>query len=226
MESGRTADARRHEAWKSITPFWAADGPAVVGRARQHARMAALAGTSATCSKTSANEVRGVAGRPAQAGARIDGATTHATHGAIIAHVLSDAAAVSRGTLDAMGTYTKPSSRWRGPLHTRGGIRVAPRGREGAPRSRCGAGRHDAIVLPTLPIPRHRSEQARSAGCRDGRPKHQAQLTNRSSHGNPAISITCGRTPGNCCGIQLVGTRQTDALLSIAPLRASARFGV
>ncbi len=80
---------------------------------------------------------------------------------------------------------------------------------------------HDALVLPTLPIPApllganavqigSRSEPVRSVMLR------LTQLFNVTGH--PAISIPDGNTSsGLPCGIQLVGCRmQTDALLKVA----------
>jgi len=82
---------------------------------------------------------------------------------------------------------------------------------------------HDALVLPTLPIPapplgastmevgaEKKSESVRNLMLR------LTQLFNLTGH--PAISLPCGRTSaGLPCGLQLVGARMhTDALLRAA----------
>jgi aspartyl-tRNA(Asn)/glutamyl-tRNA(Gln) amidotransferase subunit A len=80
---------------------------------------------------------------------------------------------------------------------------------------------HDALVLPTLPIPAPplgaatvnlagKEEPVRNVMLR------LTQLFNLTGH--PAISLPCGRTAGGLpCGLQLVGSRmQTDALLTVA----------
>jgi aspartyl-tRNA(Asn)/glutamyl-tRNA(Gln) amidotransferase subunit A len=80
---------------------------------------------------------------------------------------------------------------------------------------------HDALVLPTLPIPAPlfgansmmigaTKEPVRSLMLR------LTQLFNLTGH--PAISLPCGRTSaGLPCGLQLAGARmQTDALLGVA----------
>jgi aspartyl-tRNA(Asn)/glutamyl-tRNA(Gln) amidotransferase subunit A len=80
---------------------------------------------------------------------------------------------------------------------------------------------HDALVLPTLPIPAPllgaasvevggHMEPVRNLMLR------QTQLFNLTGH--PAISLPCGRTGGGLpCGLQLVGARgETEALLRVA----------
>src|SRR5690348_14605971 len=82
-------------------------------------------------------------------------------------------------------------------------------------------GQHDALVMPTLPIPAPplgantveiggKAEPVRNIMLRLTQP---FDVT-----GHPAISIPCGRTPaGLPCGFQLVGCRhETDALLRTA----------
>jgi aspartyl-tRNA(Asn)/glutamyl-tRNA(Gln) amidotransferase subunit A len=80
---------------------------------------------------------------------------------------------------------------------------------------------HDALVLPTLPIPAPplgaatvnlagKEEPVRNVMLR------LTQLFNLTGH--PAISLPCGRTAGGLpCGLQLVGSRmETEALLAVA----------
>jgi len=80
---------------------------------------------------------------------------------------------------------------------------------------------HDALVLPTLPIPAPplgavsvpvggAVEPIRNLMLR------QTQLFNLTGH--PAISLPCGRTAGGLpCGLQLVGDRgHTEALMRTA----------
>ena len=80
---------------------------------------------------------------------------------------------------------------------------------------------HDALVLPSLPIPApplgansvaigSRREPVRSLMLR------LTQLFNLTGH--PAISLPCGATAGGLpCGLQLVGARMhTDALAGVA----------
>jgi aspartyl-tRNA(Asn)/glutamyl-tRNA(Gln) amidotransferase subunit A len=69
---------------------------------------------------------------------------------------------------------------------------------------------HDAIVLPTLPIP------APPIGANTVRVSSKDEPFNLTRH--PAISIPCGRTlAGLPCGLQLVGmSGRTDPLLSVA----------
>jgi aspartyl-tRNA(Asn)/glutamyl-tRNA(Gln) amidotransferase subunit A len=80
---------------------------------------------------------------------------------------------------------------------------------------------HDALVLPTLPIPAPplgattvnvagNEEPVRNVMLR------LTQLFNLTGH--PAISLPCGRTAGGLpCGLQLVGSRmRTETLLAVA----------
>jgi len=80
---------------------------------------------------------------------------------------------------------------------------------------------HDALVLPTLPIPAPPigAESVVVDGAREpvrGLMLRLTQLFNVTGH--PAISLPCGVTSqGLPCGLQLVGRRgETDALLQLA----------
>ena len=163
-----------------------------------------------------------------RAGARIDEVDVqHAeTVGPVYLHiVLSDAAAYHAATLDAMpDRYTKPVR-----LRLEMGRYIlaedyvrALSGREMLRREVDAAvSGHDAIILPTLPIPAplfganmvragEKEEPVRNLMLR------LTQLFNVTGH--PAVSIPCGKTSaGLPCGLQLAGARgQTDALLSVA----------
>ena len=80
---------------------------------------------------------------------------------------------------------------------------------------------HDALLLPTLPIPAPPlGANTVRAGAREEPVRNLmlrlTQLFNLTGH--PAISLPCGRTAGGLpCGLQLVGAgMQTDALLRVA----------
>ena len=80
---------------------------------------------------------------------------------------------------------------------------------------------HDALVLPTLPIPAPPigAESVVVNGAQEpvrGLMLRLTQLFNVTGH--PAISIPCGVTSqGLPCGLQLVGRRgETEALLQLA----------
>ena len=139
--------------------------------------------------------------------------------------VFGDAAAYHRATLDAMPErYTKPVR-----LRLEMGRYVlaedyvrAMAGREVLRREVDDAlAGHDALVLPTLPIP---APTIGAATVRVGGKEEPVrnlmlrltQLFNLSGH--PAISLPCGSTAtGLPCGLQLVGRHgQTTELLSIA----------
>ncbi len=139
--------------------------------------------------------------------------------------VLADAAAYHAHTLEAMPErYTKPVR-----LRLEMGRYVlaedyvrALAGRDVLMREvDAGLAEHDALILPTLPIPApvigestvrigEQNEPVRSAMLR------LTQLFDVTGH--PAISIPCGKTrAGLPCGLQLVGCRQqTDALMRVA----------
>jgi aspartyl-tRNA(Asn)/glutamyl-tRNA(Gln) amidotransferase subunit A len=80
---------------------------------------------------------------------------------------------------------------------------------------------HDALLLPTLPIPAPLIGASTVAVGRSTEPVRNmmlrlTQLFNVTGH--PVVSVPMGRTPaGLPCGMQLVGCRmQTDALLRVA----------
>ena len=81
--------------------------------------------------------------------------------------------------------------------------------------------RHDALVLPTLPIPAPPlgASTVVVGGTEDSVRNVTLRLTQLFSlTGHPAISIPCGTTPeGLPCGLQLVGpARRTTDLLALA----------
>lgn len=139
--------------------------------------------------------------------------------------VLSDAAAYHAPTLDEMGDrYTKPvrlrleMGRYilaEDYVRALGGREVLRREVDAALSG------HDALVLPTLPVPAPPiGANTVRVGSRDEPVRNLmlrlTQLFNLTGH--PAISIPCGGTPaGLPCGLQLVGIiGRTDALLSAA----------
>jgi aspartyl-tRNA(Asn)/glutamyl-tRNA(Gln) amidotransferase subunit A len=80
---------------------------------------------------------------------------------------------------------------------------------------------HDALVLPTLPIPAPPlgATTVNVAGTEEPVRNVMLRLTQLFNlTGHPAISLPCGRTAGGLpCGLQLAGPRmQTDALLAVA----------
>jgi aspartyl-tRNA(Asn)/glutamyl-tRNA(Gln) amidotransferase subunit A len=139
--------------------------------------------------------------------------------------VLADAVAYHAATLDAMPDRYTASVRLRlemGRYVMAEDYVRAMAGREVLMREVDAAlGQHDALVLPTLPIPApmlgattvqigDTAEPIRNLMLR------LTQLFDVTGH--PAISIPCGRTPaGLPCALQLVGGRhQTDTLLRVA----------
>jgi aspartyl-tRNA(Asn)/glutamyl-tRNA(Gln) amidotransferase subunit A len=162
------------------------------------------------------------------AGVRIDDIDIHHASeiGTIYLHlVLGDAAAYHAATLDTMpDNYTKPVRlRLEMARYEMAEDYVrALAGREVLRREVDAAlGQHDALVLPTLPIPAPligaetvqigaQSEAIRSVMLRLTQPFNVT--------GHPAISIPDGTTRGGLpCALQLVGARmQTDALLRVA----------
>jgi aspartyl-tRNA(Asn)/glutamyl-tRNA(Gln) amidotransferase subunit A len=162
------------------------------------------------------------------AGIRVDdGDIAHARDTAPIylALVLADAASYHAATLDTMPERYTPAVRIRlemGRYVLGEDYARALKGREALRRDVDAAlAGHDAIALPTLPIPAPplganslvvggREEPVRNLMLR------QTQLFNLTGH--PAISIPCGHTnAGLPCGLQLVGARtDTEALLRVA----------
>ncbi len=162
------------------------------------------------------------------AGARIDEADiAHATDTApvYLVLVLADAAAYHAATLDSMPERYTPQVRIRlemGRYVLAEDYARALTGRDVLRREVDAAlAEHDALVLPTLPIPAPplgansvavagRAEPVRNLMLR------QTQLFNLTGH--PAVSVPCEpTTAGLPCGVQLVGARmQTEALLRVA----------
>src|SRR5438874_5028013 len=139
--------------------------------------------------------------------------------------VLSDAAAYHASTLDSMPERYTPNVRIRlemGRYVLAEDYVRALAGREVLRREVDAAlAQHDALVLPTMPIPAppigastvqvgSATEPARNVMLR------LTQLFDVTGH--PAIAMPTGRTTaGLPCGLQLVGCRmQTDALLRVA----------
>ena len=142
-----------------------------------------------------------------------------------LALVLADAAAYHAATLDSMPERYTPPVRIRlemGRYVLGEDYARALKGREVLRRDVDAAlAGHDAIVLPTLPIPAPPLGAASMEVSGHDEPVRnlmlrQTQLFNLTGH--PAISLPCGRTAGGLpCGLQLVGARgQTDALLRVA----------
>ena len=147
--------------------------------------------------------------------------------------VLSDAAAYHASTLDTMGDRYTAAVRLRlemGRYILAEDYVRALAGREALRREvNAALAGHDALVLPTLPIP---APPLGASTLRVGSHEEPVrnlmlrltQLFNLTGH--PAISIPCGRTSaGLPCGIQFVAqAQQTDQLLAIA--LAAERLGV
>jgi aspartyl-tRNA(Asn)/glutamyl-tRNA(Gln) amidotransferase subunit A len=162
------------------------------------------------------------------AGARIGDIEIHhaADIVAVYMHVsFADAAAYHAATLDTMpDRYTEPV---RLRLETARYVLAedyvrALAGREVLRREVDAAlAQHDALLLPTLPIPAPPIGASTVAVGRSTEPVRimmlrLTQLFNVTGH--PVVSVPMGRTPaGLPCGMQLVGCRmQTDALLRVA----------
>jgi aspartyl-tRNA(Asn)/glutamyl-tRNA(Gln) amidotransferase subunit A len=162
------------------------------------------------------------------AGVRIDDTEiAHARDTAPIylALVLADAASYHATTLDAMPERYTPPVRMRlemGRYVLGEDYARALKGREVLRRDVDAAlAGHDAIVLPTLPIPAPTLGAASvQVGGRDEPVRNlmlrQTQTFNLTAH--PAISLPCGQTTaGLPCGLQLIGAHwQTEALLRVA----------
>jgi aspartyl-tRNA(Asn)/glutamyl-tRNA(Gln) amidotransferase subunit A len=139
--------------------------------------------------------------------------------------VLADAASYHAATLDTMPERYTPPVRIRlemGRYVLGEDYARALKGREVLRRDVDAAlAGHDAIVLPTLPIPAPLlGASSMNVGGHDEPVRNlmlrQTQLFNLTGH--PAISLPCGRTTaGLPCGLQLIGARtQTEALLRLA----------
>jgi aspartyl-tRNA(Asn)/glutamyl-tRNA(Gln) amidotransferase subunit A len=167
-------------------------------------------------------------GRLRDAGAHIDEIEIHhaADIAAIYLHiVLADAAAYHAATLETMPERYTPNVRIRlemGRYVLAEDYVRALAGRDVLRREVDAAlAQHDALILPTLPIPAppigaatvsvgSKTEAVRNVMLRLTQPFNVT--------GHPAISIPSGHTPGGLpCAVQLVGCRaQTDALLKVA----------
>ena len=139
--------------------------------------------------------------------------------------VLADAAAFHGPTLDAMADRYTPAVRLRlemGRYILAEDYVRALAGRERLRREvEAALAGHDALVLPTLPIPAPPlgAETVQIGSANEPVRNLMLRLTQLFNlTGNPAISIPCGRTPaGLPCGLQLVGARgRTEALLRVA----------
>jgi len=139
--------------------------------------------------------------------------------------VLSDAAAYHAATLETMWEQYTPNVRTRLELgrHVLAEDYVrALAGREVLKREVDAAlAQHDALVLPTMPIPAPTIGATTVQVGKTAEPVRNMMLRltqpfNVSGH--PAIAMPCGSTSaGLPCSLQLVGCRgQTDALLRIA----------
>ena len=162
------------------------------------------------------------------AGAHIDDIEIHHAPAlaAIYLHlVLGDAAAYHAATLDAMPERYTPNVRIRlemGRYVTAEDYVRALAGRERLMREVDAAmAQHDALILPTLPIPAPLIGAATVQVGGAAEPVRNlmlrlTQLFNVTGH--PSISLPCGNTSaGLPCAVQLVGGRmQTDALLRVA----------
>jgi len=162
------------------------------------------------------------------AGARVaDSEIHHATDiAAVYMHIsFADAAAYHAVTLDTMPErYTEPvrlrleMARY---VLAEDYVRALA-GREVLRREVDAAlAQHDALLLPTLPIPAPPIGASTVAVGRSTEPVRNmmlrlTQLFNVTGH--PVVSVPMGRTPaGLPCGMQLVGCRmQTDTLLRVA----------
>ena len=142
-----------------------------------------------------------------------------------LALVLADAAAYHAATLDTMPERYTPAVRLRLEMgrYVLGEDYVrALTGRDVLRREVDAAlAGHDALVLPTLPIPA--PPIGRQLGQVGGQNEPVRNLMLRLTQlfnvtGHPAISLPGGRTTaGLPCGLQLVGSRgQTEALLRVA----------
>ena len=139
--------------------------------------------------------------------------------------VLCDAAAYHAATLDAVPDKYTPSVRFRlesGRYLLAEDYVRARVGRELLRREVDAAlAQHDALVLPTLPIPAPTigSTSVTIGGSSEPLRNVMLRLTQLFNvTGHPAISMPCGTTRGGLpCAVQLVGCRQqTDALLRVA----------
>jgi aspartyl-tRNA(Asn)/glutamyl-tRNA(Gln) amidotransferase subunit A len=139
--------------------------------------------------------------------------------------VLAEGAAYHAKTLDAWADrYTQPVRlRFEMGRHILAEDYIrAMRGRAALRREVDAAlANHDALVLPTMPIP---APPIGAASIRVGsveEPVRNLMLRNTQLFnvtGHPAISLPAGRTPGGLpCAVQLVGARmRTDALACVA----------
>jgi aspartyl-tRNA(Asn)/glutamyl-tRNA(Gln) amidotransferase subunit A len=163
-----------------------------------------------------------------EAGARIDETDIpHANDvaGVYLTLVLADAAAYHAATLEAVPERYTPPVRIRLEMGRYVLAEDYARALKGRDVLRwevdAAVAGHDALMLPTLPIPAPPLgvssvtiagvvEPVRSLMLR------QTQLFNLTGH--PAISLPCGRTTGGLpCGVQLVGARmRTEELLRAA----------
>src|SRR5262249_34853739 len=139
--------------------------------------------------------------------------------------VLADAAAYHAETLESVPERYTPNVRIRlemGRYLLAEDYVRALAGREVLRREVDAAlAQHDALILPTLPIPAPRIGDSTVAVGTKSEPIRNVMLRLTQPFnvtGHPAISLPCGETAaGLPCAVQLVGNRmQTDALLKVA----------
>jgi aspartyl-tRNA(Asn)/glutamyl-tRNA(Gln) amidotransferase subunit A len=163
-----------------------------------------------------------------RAGTRIDEVTLqHAAEiAAIYTHIsLADAAAYHASTLDSVPERYTANVRLRlemGRYILAEDYARALRGRDLLRREVDAAlAEHDALILPTLPIPAPQIGATSVTIGSKQEPVRNAMLRLTQAFnvtGHPAISLPCGSTTaGLPCGVQLVGARmETDALVRVA----------
>lgn len=167
-------------------------------------------------------------GRLREAGVRVRETTiSHAKEIApIYLHVvLAEAAAYHAKTLEAMPDRYTPAVRMRLEMGRHVMAEDYLRARKGRDLLRrevdAALAEHDALVLPTLPIPAPPlgASSLRIGGTEESVRNLMLRLTQLFNlTGHPAISLPCGDTSGGLpCGLQLVGAAmRTHALCAVA----------